>query len=137
MAQFFYSKTVANSILFVGKTWNFTKKDSIIDLTLLVKYIKACLDIIIKTSKYWLLYYQLWKNVFVCWDKFGSHRNSSPELLFKKRICQKFLKICKKIPWLESLFLKIRLTEKKGNSSTDVFPRIVPIFFRTIPGAVF
>ena len=32
-----------------------------IDLTLLVEYIKACPDIIIKTSKYWLLYYQLGK----------------------------------------------------------------------------
>ena len=33
-------------------------------------------------------------------------------------------------------FFKIRLKEKKGNSSTDVFPRIVLIFFRTLPEAV-
>ena len=33
-------------------------------------------------------------------------------------------------------FFKIRLKEKKGNSSADVFPRIVPIFFRTLPEAV-
>ena len=61
MAQFLHSKTVVNRILFVGKTWNFTKKDSIKDLTLLVKYIKSCTGIIIKTSKCWLLYCQLWK----------------------------------------------------------------------------
>ena len=45
----------------VRKTWNFTKKGAINDLTLLVQYIKACADIIIKTSKYWLLHCQLWK----------------------------------------------------------------------------
>ena len=56
MAQFFYSKTVGNSILSLGKTCNSMKKDSMKDLTVLVKYIKACSDIIIKTSKYWLLY---------------------------------------------------------------------------------
>ena len=55
IAQFFHSRTVANSILFVGKPRNFAKKDFILDLTLLVKYMKACPDIIIKTSKYWLL----------------------------------------------------------------------------------
>ena len=39
MAQFFHSKTVANSIMFVGKTWNFlnfTKKDAIKDFAILV-----------------------------------------------------------------------------------------------------
>ena len=39
MAQFFHSKTVVNSILFVGKTWNFlnfTKKDAIKDFSILV-----------------------------------------------------------------------------------------------------
>ena len=39
MAQFFHSKTVVNSILFVGKTWNFlnfTKKDAIKDFAILV-----------------------------------------------------------------------------------------------------
>ena len=39
MAQFFHSKAVVNSILFVGKTWNFfnfTKKDAIKDFAILV-----------------------------------------------------------------------------------------------------
>ena len=45
--------------LFAGKTWNFTKKDSIKDLTLPVKYIKARPDIIIK------LFFANFENVFV------------------------------------------------------------------------
>ena len=49
-----------------------------------------------------------------------------------KKDLLKFFKICKKIPRLETRFFKIRLKEKKGNSSTDVFPRIVLIFFRTL-----
>ena len=39
MAQFFHNKAVVNSILFVGKTWNFlnfTKKDAIKDFAILV-----------------------------------------------------------------------------------------------------
>ena len=60
MAQFFNNRTVVNRILSVGKPWNFTKKDFIIDLTLLVKYIKACPDIINNDIKI-LVAYQLWK----------------------------------------------------------------------------
>ena len=41
MAQFFHSKAVVSSILFVGKSWNFMRKGSIKDLTLLVKYINT------------------------------------------------------------------------------------------------
>ena len=32
IVQFFHSKSVVNSILFVGKTWNFTRRDCIKDL---------------------------------------------------------------------------------------------------------
>ena len=128
MTQFFRSNTVVNSILFVGKTWNFTKKDSIKDLTLLVKYIKASPDIIIKTSKYRLLYWQLWK-IFVCWDKFGSHRSSNPELLFKKVFIKNFEKFARKCLSWSPFFEKKALKEKK-NSSAAFFPWMVLIFFR-------
>ena len=128
MPQLFLSRTVVNNILFVEKIWNFTKKVSIIYLTVLVGYIKACPDIIIKTSKYWLLYYQLSK-------MFSSVEINSEviETVAQNSSLKKdLLKICKKTHGLESLFFKIRLKEKKGNSNTGVFPRIVLIFFRTL-----
>ena len=48
MSQFFHSKKVVNGILFVRKTWNFAKKDSIENLT--SKYVKACPDIMIQNK---------------------------------------------------------------------------------------
>ena len=72
------------------------------------------------------------KNVFVCWDKFGNHRNSSPELLSLKKNLLKILKNLQGNTSAGVFFLKIRLKKEKGNSSTGVFPRIVLIFFRTL-----
>ena len=107
MAQLFHSRAVVNSILFVGKTWNFTKKDSIIDLTVLVQYIKACSDIVIKTSKYCLLYYQLWK-MFL-----SAETNLEVIETVAQNSSLKNWKICKKIPRLESLFLNKTKREKR------------------------
>ena len=103
MAQFFHSRTVANSILFVGKIWNSMKKDSIINLNLLVKYIKACPDVIIKTSKYWLLYYLLWK-MFLSVDINSEVIETVAQNCFLKKDLPKILK---NLNFFWSLFLKV------------------------------
>ena len=103
MAQFFHSRTVVNSILFVGKTWNSMKKDSIINLNLLVKYIKACPDVIIKTSKYWLLYYLLWK-MFLSVDINSEVIETVAQNCFSKKDLPKILK---NLNFFRTLLLKV------------------------------
>ena len=103
MAQFFHSRTVVNSILFVGKTWNSMKKDSIINLNLLVKYIKACPDVIIKTSKYWLLYYLLWK-MFLSVDINSEVIETVAQNCFLKKDLSKILK---NLNFFRTLLLKV------------------------------
>ena len=103
MAQFFHSRTAVNSILFVGKIWNSMKKDSIINLNLLVKYIKACPDVIIKTSKYWLLYYLLWK-MFLSVDINSEVIETVAQNCFLKKDLPKILK---NLNFFWSLLLKV------------------------------
>ena len=103
MAQFFHSRTAVNSILFVGKIWNSMKKHSIINLNLLVKYIKACPDVIIKTSKYWLLYYLLWK-MFLFVDINSEVIETVAQNCFLKKDLPKILK---NLNFFWSLLLKV------------------------------
>ena len=83
-----------------------------IDLTLLVKYIKTYLDIIIKTSKYSKVIETVAQN--------GSLKNIS-----------KILKNFQENTSAGVYFLN-KTKREKGNSSTVVFPRVVLTFFGTL-----
>ena len=111
MAQFFHS---CQQYSVCDKSLKLYKEDFIKDLTPLVKYIKA---------------WKLWK--YFCFFKFESHRSrAARSCSFKKGIVKNFEKLARKC--LESLFWKIRIKREKRNSSTGVFPWVLPIFFRTL-----
>ena len=128
MAQFFDSKTFVNSILSVCR-----KNLKLYEKRLHQRSYSSS-QIHKSTSRYHnkVVFRQLWK-CFCLWDKFGIYRGSNPELFFKKRCCQRFWKISKKLPLLESLFWKITLKGRnKRNPSRIAFLWILPNFFRTL-----
>ena len=126
MAQFFHS---CQQYSVCDKSLKLYKEDFIKDLTPLVKYIKACPDIINKDINMLVALLPTLKIFF--FFKFESHRSrAARSCSFKKGIVKNFEKLARKC--LESLFWKIRIKREKRNSSTGVFPWVLPIFFRTL-----
>ena len=124
MVQFFHSKSVVNSILFVGKTWNFTRRGCIKDLLVSSSQIHKSM------SRYHN------KDIKILVALLPTLINSEVIEAAARNCClRKFLpKISKNLPENTSAgvsLLKNNTKRENRNSSTAGFPWLVLIFLIT------